>query len=185
MRIPHTAIAIDGTTAWLVIDGPRPGEYDDRHEFNRPCDTCKGTHLYHNGIGADACPDCTNGRHTFTLDVQCGDSIHLPFVPDLTDDDPLYVPGDRECSQCDESGTRTITVHVVDVLELVKGPCPDKTNAPHRRAHLHLDDNENQAGMCRENCDLVWDSPWKSRNLVTLPTSAAPGKYAVQIEVHA
>jgi hypothetical protein len=160
MRISHTAIAIDGTTAWWIVD-------DEDHlpqMWERPCDTCDGIgsqclngHDHADCPWTSQCRDCGGtGRHTFTLDVQCGDSIHLPFVPDLTDDDPLYVPGDRECSQCDESGTRTITVHVVDVLELVESGWFYTVAT--------------RGGFSKPT---------------TLPTSGAPGKYAVRLEVHA
>jgi hypothetical protein len=175
--ISHTAITIDGTTAWWIVD-------DEDHlpqMWGRPCDICGGVEC---SMGLDCddtlcqcpCLHChATARHTFTLDVQCGDSIHLPFVPDLTDDDPLYVPGDRECSQCDESGTRTITVHVVDVLPIYgedPGIWPAMLTAGQPCSVIKDD------GLM-----VLWDGSG-GFTAITLPTSAAPGKYAVQIEVH-
>jgi hypothetical protein len=153
MTIPHTDIAIDGTTAWLVGPDYTPAFIAT---LNRLCNLCEGHGAFMDVSPMRPCSACRGtGRHTFTLDVECGDSIHLPFVPNMDDDDPWYQPGDRECRQCDESGTRTLSVHVVDVLELVESGWFYTVAT--------------RGGFSKPT---------------TLPTSAAPGMFAVQLEVH-
>jgi hypothetical protein len=178
MTISDTAITINGDTAWLVVplSGYHPNVATTYTHYNRPCDRCHGTgRMLEDDASRPTCPDCHGtGQHTFTLDVECGDSIHLPFVPDLTDDDPWYVPGDRECRQCDESGTRSLSVHVVAVLPI----------------HDHCADYKPADHICRAWQDERWywhrsdlgDRP--TEEIVTLPPDAAPGMYAVRMEVH-
>jgi len=60
--------------------------------------------------------------------------------------------------------------------------CLGKTNDDHRFAHVHLLDGH--AGVCVENTDMVWDSPWKSKNAITLPSAAEPGMWLVTLKVH-
>jgi hypothetical protein len=178
--IPSAAITIDGPTAWLVVRNHDGWFWETDH--NRPCDTCdgrKGTSgiiPYEYARYRTPCPDCHGtGRFTFTLDVECDDSIHLPFVPDLADDDPWYVPGDRECRQCDESGTYQLSVHVGEVLPIhgATEHWPDAT-------HLSLDEGNR----------TVWLWTWTgqgfdfTRDYCTLSADAASGMYAVRLAIH-
>jgi hypothetical protein len=95
--IPASSITIDGPRAWWVVT-----EDELPQMWERPCMTCKGTNLYHNGMGADACPDCADGRHTFEIDV------NVPCVGGRID-------------LCDHTtcGARQIKVHVVRVMPIV------------------------------------------------------------------
>jgi hypothetical protein len=115
-----------------------------------------------------ACPDCIEGRHTFEIEVATGCTPTCPH---------------HACRP------RSYRVSVVPgmVLPIVLGMCPNKTNDPHRPAHIHMNADESPMpvfGMCVENADQVWDSPWKSRNLIDLPPNAAPGMWAVRLAVH-
>ena len=124
--------------------------------LDRPCDCTLGR--------SGTMPDCDGtGRHTFDI-----------VVAGAWGDPPTPHEVHR--------------VHVIDVLPIVRGACPTPTNAEHRPAHVHLaepsDDDQTQSGICKENCDLVWDNPWKSHNLVTLPPDAAPGMWLVRLAIH-
>jgi hypothetical protein len=182
MTSPSTAITIDGPTAWLVVECPPDSAPARWEQADKQCDTCNGvgwltwTYLTKPGTKTFDCTDCHGtGRFTFTLDVECDDSIHLPFVPDLADDDPWYVPGDRECRQCDESGTYQLSVHVGEVLPIhgATEHWPDAT-------HLSLDEGNR----------TVWLWTWTgqgfdfTRDYCTLSADAASGMYAVRLAIH-
>jgi hypothetical protein len=98
--IPASSITIDGDRAWLIAP-PWP-DGDPLKSWwvwqDHPCMTCKGTNLYHNGMGADACPDCADGRHTFEIDVEDLEAA------------PIYIG---------HGMTTTYRVHVVRVLPIV------------------------------------------------------------------
>jgi hypothetical protein len=167
MRIPSTDIDIDGTTAWLVIDGPRPGEYDDRHEFNRPCDTCDGVEC---SMGWDCddtlcqcpCLHCHGtGRHTFTLDVQCD-------CPTESNPEPCM-------------SITQLTVHVVAVLPIYAEDVPDE-EVPDGQSHIVYNEGVGEFDLLNWSDDL---GHWRCDGTISLPASAAPGKYAVRLEVHA
>ena len=91
----------DGDRAWLLY---RPG-VDPMvrwKQANRPCDTCEGTGRVMGNDGIVACPDCDGtGRHTFDITLAI-----------LTDDESTYGT---------PSGTRTLRVHVVQVLPILGG----------------------------------------------------------------
>jgi hypothetical protein len=154
MTISHTDIAIDGTTAWLVGPDYTPAFIAT---INRPCDTCDGIgsqclngHDHADCPWTSQCRDCGGtGRHTFTLDVQC-------VLPMCVNGKRGYWEDGSPCGYCNASGTRALSVHVVDVLELVESGWFYTVAT--------------RGGFSKPT---------------TLPTSAAPGKYAVQIEVHA
>ena len=123
----------------------------------------------------DDCEPCHgSGRDCFDIEVECGG-----------DNCQVLTPVENA-----SEWVHTLTVSVVPgmVLPIVVGACPDKTNAPHRRAHVHLaepsDDDQGASGICHENCDLVFDSPWKTKNAARLPSAAAVGMFAVRLNVH-
>lgn len=87
MRLPADRVAVDGDTAWIVLDKARSvaAQLD---LLDRPCDLCEGageiiveTDGYDSGRRVEDCPDCVNGRHTWTLEV-------VPEVPTCTRHDP-------------------------------------------------------------------------------------------------
>ena len=132
-------------------------------EYTDPCQR----HAQHVNWTDDdnCCPDCVDGHPI--IEVDC------PHCMKCYDDDC------PTCDECCEFGSVRVSVQAVLI---VRGACPDPTNAPHRRAHVHLSepsDDTTAAGYCRENCDLVWDSPWKSKNALTLPDDARPGQFAI------
>jgi hypothetical protein len=106
--IKSTNISIDGTTAWLV---DTPGMSVGWELRNRPCDTCLGTGFMTLGLSRDTgrpC-HCIDGRHTFTLDVECSicngkRSEFCGYGDGLSDDNP-------NCSM----GLERLTVHVVQL----------------------------------------------------------------------
>lgn len=75
MTVPATSIALqdDGTAWWYTAD-PIAHSEGWALTIDRPCDSeCfKGTATYENYIvlGSPRCPDCIDGRHTFTIDVE-------------------------------------------------------------------------------------------------------------------
>jgi hypothetical protein len=189
MTIPHTAIAIDGNTAWLVMDEPDHDETMRWANLDRPCDTCDGVEC---SMGWDCddtlcqcpCLHCHGtGRHTFTLDVECEWCVgygYLLGAPDHYEagSDAVIPCTDDDGEECND-GTRQLTVHVVAVL-----PIADE-----------FDDGCDALPSIELRGDgsyWLYDQDWVSDlgssvkpTAVALPVSAAPGKYAVQLEVHA
>jgi hypothetical protein len=158
--IPSTAITIDGNNAWLVIDGPRPGEYDDRHEVNRPCDTCNGTGAHildeleddRSFWKTEDCHACDGtGRHTFTLHVE-GERLSIANGR-LRRYDGFAIP-----------------VHVVEVL-----PIHDRPNGPQN--------TDGPMVYLFGSCWWVWRSVG-NYEVVTLSEDAAPGMFAVRLAIH-
>jgi hypothetical protein len=86
--IPRTNIEFNEahTKAWWVVptlfgmpfvEFP-DGFMDVRNAFDRQCDTCKGGILEVKGDGMEwlvDCPDCLNGRHTFTIDIESDEGV--------------------------------------------------------------------------------------------------------------
>ena len=82
--IPASSIHFNGDdTAWLLLPTPEfsGAEKSDLAKYiqaDRPCDTCGGNWqdylepLDRDGNVVSPCLDCVNGRHTFTVEVQCG-----------------------------------------------------------------------------------------------------------------
>jgi hypothetical protein len=170
--IPRTAIHFnpDGT-AWLVTH-----ECDCDHRLSvgchltyrnldDECRPCGGDSNLWFRLGGSPCPDCDGtGRHTFTVDVAWQTEVDA------------Y-----------ESETHRVSVVPGMVLPIVRGACPTPTNAEHRPAHIHVNTDESPMpvfGMCEADSDLIFGSPWKSENLLTLPLDAKPGGYAVKVLVH-
>jgi hypothetical protein len=166
MTISHTDIAIDGTTAWLVGPDYTPAFIAT---LTRPCDLCdgrKGTSgiiPYEYARYRTPCP----GRHTFTLDVE---------PTPCTIDEDHYI-GTMEWCACSPD-IATITVHVVEVLPIVEWDTVD-LGLPHAVPCMTIDPHGNGLEVTERDAHDYFGI---NR---TLPTSAAPGKYAVQLEVHA
>jgi hypothetical protein len=98
--IPRTHIEFNDahTKAWWVVptlfgmpfvEFP-DGFMDVRNAFDRPCDTCNGGILEVKGDGMEwlvDCPDCLNGRHTFTIDIESDEGViyckRVSVVPDM------------------------------------------------------------------------------------------------------
>jgi hypothetical protein len=114
----HIQFNDDHTKAWWLVPTLfgmpfvkfPDGFMDVRNAFDRPCDTCKGGILEVKGDGMEwlvDCPDCLNGRHTFTIDAPHGrhGALTLPLrvsvVPDtvlpIHDECPEYDPPDHIC----------------------------------------------------------------------------------------
>jgi hypothetical protein len=66
--IPSTAITIDGTTAWLVVECPPDSAPANWEQADKQCDTCNG-YPGPTQFEPRTCCDGT-GRHTFTLHVE-------------------------------------------------------------------------------------------------------------------
>jgi hypothetical protein len=154
--ISHTAIAIDGTTAWLV---DTPGMSVGWELRNRPCDTCGGVEC---SMGLDCddtlcqcpCLHCHGtGRHTFTLDVECD-------CPTESNPEP--------CMSITE-----LTVHVVEVLLIYPIFGVGDASLDRTIPHIMMDGT----GAWYLDGD-------KGIRSVTLSTDAAPGKFCVQLAVH-
>jgi hypothetical protein len=162
MNIPSTAITIDDTTAWWVID--LKTAWRRKHD-NRPCDTCdgrKGTSgiiPYEYARYRTPCPDCHGtGRHCFTLDVE------------------------GECMSIANGRLRrydgfAISVHVVEVLEIVERD--GSIDMAGRLVTHHV-----TTGLMGSSVTTsIWDGR-EHLKIITLPADAAPGMYAVRLAVH-
>jgi hypothetical protein len=77
----HISFNDDGTEAWIVfmVMPPVTQEGSVRSPWfalNRPCDMCQGTawscivETDEGDFMEDTCPDCIDGRHTFTIEVE-------------------------------------------------------------------------------------------------------------------
>jgi hypothetical protein len=167
MSIPRTDIAIDNETdtAWLVAEG-----HTSFHD--RPCDTCRGRKDFHPTYGDHSkcppklcqyfgigCPDCDGtGRHTFTLDVDT--NVGWRGI----EDGPPNLPD-------------IFTVHVVQVLPIVEWDTVD-LGLPHAVPCMTIDPHGNGLEVTERDAHDYFGI---NR---TLPASAAPGKYAVQLAIH-
>jgi hypothetical protein len=162
--IPHTAITIEGDTAWWVKPAAlQDGLTDPKSAwmFNRPCDTCDGSGSFPAiQSQTDPCPDCAGtGRHTFTLDVQlpwAAKAVNNIFTDEV------------------EQATRQITVHILEVLPIVYD-WNDWMTKP-----LVSIEQDGSAVLVENRidgfCEKVTD--------ITLPTDAASGMWAVKMALH-
>jgi hypothetical protein len=162
MTISSTDIAIDGTTAWLVVD--EANQIGFTH-YGRPCDTCKGygqEATAHDGTVAGGyvdCPDCGGtGRHTFTLDVREPCRSEVDCWNDI----------------------KTFTVHVVEVLPIVDATAPQQTV----RADIIDWGEKHHRNSPTRFVYMPADQTTAGTYLPAFPTSAAPGKYAVRLAIH-
>jgi hypothetical protein len=158
--IPSTSFHDNGDgTAWLVLarrerDSLLPDLVDIWTEFDRPCDTCDGCkHICTDGVNAIPCTDCFNGRHAFTIEVEC------PWI--------------------DENGpdTRTFTVAVrpCHVLTIVDGM--DKVLARETLTDRCIVMWSDYAELYDP------DPTAQRWTRITLPPDAKPGKRAVLLDV--
>jgi hypothetical protein len=72
---PSTSFHDNGDgTAW-VLYAPGVDRMFRWKQADRPCDTCGGTrvirHRYRPDSDEGFCPACFNGRHAFTIEVEC------------------------------------------------------------------------------------------------------------------
>ena len=179
----------DGTAWWVLTENDCFIEWDIPRWFNRPCNLCDGGAFeIDSGFNDGVCPDCNGtGSHTFDVEVECWHDCKR-FGGSV----PGWARGsgwDWVPCWCDGTFKIALRVSIIPgmILPIIRGACPAPTNSPHRPAHVHLaepsDDNQDQSGICKEDCDLVWDNPWKSQNLVTLPPAARPGMWAVKVRI--
>lgn len=163
--IPHNHITFnDDGTAWLIVhecDGDHP-EGENRlcdlacKSLDRPCDTCGGSeHVPNDGDWIDVdCPDCIDGRHTFDIDV--GGSA-------------LGWGGKRG----DEPHVATVSVVPGMVLPIYgedPGDWPDMLTFGKPCVVIKSDGTA-----------VMWDGAGDFV-AVTLPSAAAPGMWAVQLQ---
>jgi hypothetical protein len=163
--IPQTHITIDGDTAWWVTGDPIASSEAWAMTICRPCDTCDGVgKTIQQGRDTrswQTCPDCHGtGRFTFTLDVPCL-CMTLPGCN-----------GPYKGGPCGGTGTRQITVHVVEVLPIdaVIGAC-----LAHKWPHV----------LVGHGLSVLCGGPGTDGvTSITLPASKAVGKYAVRLAIH-
>lgn len=171
---PADQFLLDGDHAWWVKSKLWfAGATADVTDLDCPCERCYGVGtILVVGEGEEPCPaKCIGGRHTFDLDVGC--------VCGGTD---MGLRRDGGCHLCYGTGVLTHRVSVAPgmVLPIVGSMCPQKTNEQQHN-HVHL--GEGMTGICWFDSDLVWDSPWHSKNLIQLPPGAAPGMWVVKLSV--
>jgi len=151
--------------------------------LDRPCDN-EFTH-----DDTWDCPDCDGtGRHVFELEVQEVEphryterAARVRLARRREHGDALFMvesDGDWYTGHF-----RTLRVHVLDVLPIVAGACPQTTNQ-RQHSHIHFA-GYGTAGICWFDAGLVRDSPWHSENRITLPLAAVPGMWAVRLAIHA
>jgi hypothetical protein len=156
--IPSTAIAIDGATAWLIMDEPDHDETMRWANLDRTCHTCGGTGTNRVNVnrslkGLKGCaPCCGTGRHTFEIPTS-----------------EVFIAGDGE----NAIRITALTVHVVEVLLIYPIFGVGDASLDRTIPHIMMDDTG------------AWylDGDQGIRN-ITLSTSAAPGKYAVRLALH-
>jgi hypothetical protein len=167
MTISHSAITIDGATAWLVVECPPDSAPARWEQADKQCDTCGGC-----GEVADesltlgvACPDCDGtGRHTFTLDVEC-------VLPMCVNGQRGYWQDGHPCGYCNATGTSHLSVHVVEVL-----PIYGKTQPPTEVRRF--------IAKWRETEWVIADRDAYTGQAVNMPTDAANDVWAVRLAVH-
>ena len=163
--IPAEDILIDGDTAWWIADGPlRDSRYSSRRfidDFDHPCMTCGGeTNL----TAADGetfvdCPDCIDGRRALEIEVECS-----------------FCRGGAWDSHC-YKGTRTLTVSVVPgmvlpIMEII--PSQESWVEPWQAI----------VGVPGLFSLYSWPGYGSAHgDWVRLPSSARPGRWAVQLKV--
>jgi hypothetical protein len=176
MTIAATAITIDGATAWWVID--LETAWRRKHD-NRPCDTCSRRQAQTGAPTGMDCTDCHGtGRHTLTIDLECEWCVgygYLLGAPDHYEagSDAVIPCTDDDGEECND-GSRSISVHVVEMLEIRDGskPCDDGT------AHIRDD------GPQYLSANRYVSMPARGMGeYVTLSEDAAPGKYVVRLAV--
>ena len=181
MSIPadHIKFSDDSTTAWWVVpemSDPRAFDVTDALNLDRPCSTCDG-----DGREANAHDGTSYGDFTDCLD--CHGSGRHCF--DIAADQGWMQESASAGATLWHPRPVTLTVSVVPgmVLPIVGVACPGFTNDLDRPAHIHMA-KSGETGMCVHNADMLYDSPWKSRNAVDLPFAAAVGMFAVRLNVH-
>ncbi len=154
--IHHDHITITDNTALLVVSENEAVDAYGPKWANRPCDTCDGCkHLCVDGVNNIRCPDCVNGRHTFTVEVDYGSGN---TYGGRTRGEPWGVE---------------FRVHVIDVLPIVDET--DVLNGVTVPAHHVIMRYSGEAWA------VVGTSPPER---ITLPSAAEPGMWLVRLAVH-
>jgi len=182
----HIKFSDDRKTAWVVFD-------DDDNErlarsshafvsdLDRPCDTCGGSGCNKgrpnpSHVDCIPCPACHgSGRPCFDIEVKCSaDQCRGGWISF-----PEWAGEIVACDECVD-GVRTLTVSVVpgmvlpivDEMDILNGATVPTTHIIYRRKW----DDSVQTWLC------IMTEPGAS--VVTLPSAAAPGMFAVRLNVH-
>jgi len=143
MMIPRDRILLDDDGyGWWVLG---PWTQDDNppiKQLDRPCDTCGGKRCVENfsvQYGWDRCPDCIDGRHTWTAEVSRNSmpmrdgvhqgrtrSVRLSVVPDMVlpiygehpCDWPEMLTADRPCVIIKDDGTAVLWDGAGDITSI-------------------------------------------------------------------
>lgn len=137
--------------------------------LDRPCDACAGTAANlldeldddHSFFKSEPCPDCVDGRHAFTIEVECDGPVHR---------------SDRPCLNGCAYGALTYRVSVIPGMVLPvygedPGDWPDMLTADKLCVIIKNDGTA-----------VLWDGAGDFTSL-TLPPAAAPRMDAVKLKV--
>jgi hypothetical protein len=161
--IPESSIHFneDGT-AWLVLyDDAKIGGWAWWKALDRPCDTCNGFGTIHDTgdsvANAYPCPNCINGRDTFTLEV--GDWNQADHTVE---------------SYCELVTTLRVSIREGMVLSI------------YGNDHEHYDTSWIEIWPDGSTLLFVW-SEGRAEHFsehITLPPDARPGMWAVLLDAH-
>ena len=167
----------DGT-AWLIAQrcrddrAPQEAHWGVGHPcvygcraLDRPCGTCDGRGIAavtsRGEDGYDVCPDCIDGRHTFTVEVACD------FCNGNTPPPNVVAPPCWKCAGR-KSGAHRVSIAPGMVLPVQADPSPGS-------AKIGFD------GVSFWHYNTTTE-PW-THERVTLPPAARPGMWAVKLAV--
>jgi hypothetical protein len=167
MTIPASSIHLNGDgTAWLIVDETPTGTTAGREtaqRMARPCDSCNGDEWMIEPDGDDPgchCDGCVNGRHTFTVEVECH----------ICHNDPERI---RWCSAA-HWPTLRVSIREGMVLKVFDHPLRGGNRSG---IELGNQDADHESPNTR-----WWHGQWSP--LGELPPDAKSGMWAVLLDVH-
>jgi hypothetical protein len=169
---------VDGEAWWVVRKCPEPRGQQSMHTdcnvgakiLDRPCATCGGMPLGFDGF--HDCPDCSGtGRHTFIVEVE-NEEWHC----ETCNDSGISHTGDTasDCGYCPTDHTYRVSVVPGMVLPIVTmtQACSDDQPLPFIIAPA-----------IGYNAVIAGYPDAEHETVVTLPSAAAPGLWAVKLRV--